>query len=151
MNKNIIIVAVVLALVGGYFLLYGGSKTPQEPGAGTQSGVPAPGQESVPERIVSPDGSKDETEPSATTINVVSGNLFFDPESLTFTKDQPVRITFSNTGVHTFTVDALGINEPIRGNSATIEFTPTQSGTFEFYCAVPGHRGAGMFGSLTVE
>jgi len=82
---------------------------------------------------------------------MVSGNVFFSPKDLTLKKDQPVKITFSNTGSHIFTIDELGIREPLRGNTVTVELTPDQSGSFEYYCSVPGHRSGGMFGSLVVE
>ncbi|MDA0302102.1 MAG: plastocyanin/azurin family copper-binding protein [Chloroflexi bacterium] len=36
------------------------------------------------------------------------------------------------------------------GRVAEIEFTPTQAGTYVFYCTVPGHREAGMEGKLIV-
>lgn len=107
-------------------------------------GVPAPGQQGVKETIVAPQGETME-------LHMVSGGFFFSPENLTLAKDQPVNITLQNSGAHTFTIDELGVNVPLRGSSATVEFTPTKSGTFEYYCAVPGHRESGMFGSLTVE
>jgi uncharacterized cupredoxin-like copper-binding protein len=34
--------------------------------------------------------------------------------------------------------------------SGTIEFTPSQPGTYEFFCTVAGHKEAGMVGSLVV-
>ncbi|RIK35706.1 MAG: nitrite reductase, copper-containing [Chloroflexi bacterium] len=37
------------------------------------------------------------------------------------------------------------------GESMVIEFTPDGGGDFEFYCAVPGHKEAGMVGTLTVR
>jgi len=97
--------------------------------------------------------SSDEREPElpAKEISMVSGSLFFNPENLTLAKDQTVKITFQNTGSHTFTIDEFGVNAVLSGSSATVEFTPTRSGTFQYYCAVPGHREGGMFGSLTVE
>ena len=36
------------------------------------------------------------------------------------------------------------------GNSIILEFTPDRDGTFSYYCAVPGHRQAGMEGKLVV-
>lgn len=36
------------------------------------------------------------------------------------------------------------------GEQASVTFTPTEPGTYEFYCTVPGHREAGMIGQLTV-
>lgn len=36
------------------------------------------------------------------------------------------------------------------GMSALVTFTPTEPGTYEFYCAVPGHREAGMVGTVIV-
>jgi len=37
------------------------------------------------------------------------------------------------------------------GHTAQIAFTPSQPGTYVFYCTVPGHRQAGMEGRLVVE
>jgi uncharacterized cupredoxin-like copper-binding protein len=36
------------------------------------------------------------------------------------------------------------------GTSNTAEFTPTKPGTYEFFCTVPGHKEAGMVGTLVV-
>jgi plastocyanin len=52
---------------------------------------------------------------------------------------------------HTFTIDALHVNidTPI-GADRRITFT-APPGRYEFYCRVPGHRAAGMKGTLTVQ
>jgi len=97
------------------------------------------------------DDQEDETVASVKELSMVSGNVFFSPINLTLKKDQPVKITFRNTGSHIFTIDELGIKEPLRGNTVTVEFTPDQSGSFEYYCSVPGHREGGMIGALRVE
>lgn len=170
MNKIVIIIAVILIVViGGYFVFRGEQTAPE-------SAVPAPGQEQVLEKVVvpseieellpeqettdakpvveeiePPEEPEESLAPLVKEISMTSGNLFFSPKTLTLAKDQPVKITFRNSGTHTFTVRALGVNAPISGSSATVLFTPTQSGTFEYYCAVPGHRSGGMLGSLTVE
>ena len=36
------------------------------------------------------------------------------------------------------------------GREGAISFTPAMVGTYEFFCAVPGHREAGMVGTLSV-
>jgi uncharacterized cupredoxin-like copper-binding protein len=36
------------------------------------------------------------------------------------------------------------------GATGHMTFTPTKSGTYEFYCTVPGHKDAGMVGTMTV-
>lgn len=37
------------------------------------------------------------------------------------------------------------------GMEAVVSFTPTMAGTYEFFCAVPGHKEAGMIGMLSVR
>lgn len=91
------------------------------------------------------------SDPDAKKISMSSGGFFFSPENLTLVKDEPVKITFDNSGTHNFTIDELGVSVSLRGGSPTVEFTPAKSGTFEYYCNLSGHREKGMHGSLTVE
>jgi len=37
------------------------------------------------------------------------------------------------------------------GMSGSVTFVPTQPGTYEFFCAVAGHKEAGMVGTLMVR
>ena len=37
------------------------------------------------------------------------------------------------------------------GQTVTLEFTPTAKGTFEYVCTIPGHKEAGMKGTITVN
>lgn len=95
--------------------------------------------------------SEGAAEQGAKEISMSSSNFSFSPKTLTLKEGQPVKITFANSGTHTFTIDELGVNESLSGGSVTVEFTPSKSGTFEYYCAVPGHKERGMIGSLTVN
>lgn len=76
----------------------------------------------------------------------------FQPSTITLTKGRLLRLTVTATDTnHTFTVDELGINVAVgRGQTVTKEVKVEKAGTFKFYCTVPGHRGAGMEGTLRI-
>jgi len=59
----------------------------------------------------------------------------------------------NNDGIsHSFDVDSLDIHVDLPANSTTaIAIKPTEPGTLEFYCSVPGHREAGMVGTIDVK
>lgn len=54
--------------------------------------------------------------------------------------------------MHNFYIDELNVKSAdfIGSDSVTVEFMAAEEGTFEYYCAVPGHRQAGMFGKFIV-
>ncbi len=53
---------------------------------------------------------------------------------------------------HSFDIDALDIHIQLPADSTTaVAIKPTAASTLEFYCAVPGHREAGMVGSIAVD
>lgn len=159
MNKNLagwgIVVLIILG--GGFWLWQRNSsvsgtilqsmKPEKIPSVTSVEAPPPPAEDeavgAIEERQAVSDG--------ANQITITSGNLFYRPDRLTLKQGEPVTLTFANTGFHTFTVDELGLDELIEGSLATVEFTPTQAGTFEFYCTVPGHREGGMVGTLTVQ
>ena len=54
--------------------------------------------------------------------------------------------------VHDFTIDELDAHVAAdRGETATGGFSTDEPGTYTYYCSVPGHRDAGMEGTLTVQ
>lgn len=95
------------------------------------------------------------TAENADAITVEGSEFSFSPDEITVKKGQEVTIVFKNVGTlaHNYTIGDLGVkSETIRpGQTATVTFTPTQTGTFAFWCDVPGHRQAGMEGTLHVE
>jgi plastocyanin len=53
---------------------------------------------------------------------------------------------------HSFDIDTLDLHVQLLPNSTTaVAISPTGPGNLEFYCGVPGHREAGMVGTLSVE
>jgi uncharacterized cupredoxin-like copper-binding protein len=83
--------------------------------------------------------------------------LKFEPATITVKRGTPVRLTLTSTGAleHDWVVDNLdGKKVQVHAGpkaSATVEFTPTAAGSYEFYCSIPGHREAGMKGTLIVQ
>lgn len=56
--------------------------------------------------------------------------------------------------MHDVTVEGsgkkLGATPTFQGGSKTLTLN-LKAGTYKFFCSVPGHRAAGMEGTLTVE
>ena len=105
----------------------------------------------IHERIMEkPDEDKKEV-----TIIVEGSEWYFKPETIKVKKGQEVTIKFENVGSvsHNLKVGEVDAKtETIGGESTTsITFTANKVGEFPFWCAVPGHRSAGMEGTLIVE
>jgi uncharacterized cupredoxin-like copper-binding protein len=63
-----------------------------------------------------------------------------------------LRLENSDTAGHDFDIDELDIHVPMpSGKPVLALFTPTAPGSYTFYCHIPGHREAGMVGTLVVE
>jgi plastocyanin len=85
-----------------------------------------------------------------------AGQLKFDTTSLT-TKPGKVTIDFANSSPtpHNVTVASssgavLGATPTFQGGTKTLSLN-LKPGTYTFYCSVPGHRQAGMQGTLIVK
>jgi uncharacterized cupredoxin-like copper-binding protein len=116
--------------------------------------------------------------PAPQEVSLTAVDMAFHPDALEVTAGRPVRLTMVNEGAldHDFsilempmeTTGATAVAMPghdmgamtldpqlhmaaTTGMSNTIEFTPTKPGTYEFFCTVPGHKEAGMLGTLVVK
>jgi uncharacterized cupredoxin-like copper-binding protein len=84
-----------------------------------------------------------------------SGNLRFNKKTLT-AKAGTVTIVMKNPSPlsHNVSIQGAGVNQMgqtvATGGTSTVSAT-LKPGTYTFYCSVPGHRQAGMFGTLTVK
>ncbi len=115
---------------------------PPAPAGGTQP-TPAPG--ATP-------GAGDEAGDVATSdqFTVESYDIYFEPTEIDVPSDTEVTILLPNLGAapHNFSIDALDISVDIApGETKEVTFTAPE-GEYEYYCNVPGHREAGMVGTL---
>jgi plastocyanin len=84
------------------------------------------------------------------------GQLSYDKTSLS-AKAGKVAIDFKNASPvgHNVTIESssgqkVGATETFSGGSKTLSVS-LKAGTYKFFCSVPGHRQAGMEGTLTVQ
>ena len=85
------------------------------------------------------------------------GQLKYSTTTLTAEKAGQVSIAFTNMSPlgHNVTVASasgavVGATPTIQGSTKTLSLN-LKAGTYKFYCSVPGHRMAGMEGTLTVK
>lgn len=87
-------------------------------------------------------------------IEVTATEFAFDPDALDLSVDQAAEITLINAGTveHDMTIDEADFTllAPV-GETVTGTLDGLDAGSYEIYCAIPGHREAGMTGTLTVE
>lgn len=99
----------------------------------------APGAASAVDVAADPGGSLAFTQ---TSLSAAAGSV-----TLTLTNASPVP--------HNIAVKGNGVDSPVsdtvQGGATAGITVDLPAGEYEYYCAVPGHEGAGMKGTLTVE
>ncbi len=91
--------------------------------------------------------------PGKVTVLKASGLQFSETE-LHVRAGAPVSLELFNADgyPHAFDIDELDIHVEMPASTTTpLTFTPTEPGTYLFYCGAYGHRKAGMVGTLVVE
>jgi nitrite reductase (NO-forming) len=80
-------------------------------------------------------------------------DIAFTPRNLTIPANTPTVITLVNNGaaVHNLSIDELNVHsgDMEAGETTTVTIN-APAGTYTYYCTIPGHRTAGMVGTLTV-
>ena len=89
----------------------------------------------------------------ARRIEVTATDFAFDPGEITANVGEDLAIVLTSEDVlHDFTIDELDAHVAAdRDETAEGGLTADEAGTYAYYCSVPGHREAGMEGTLTVE
>jgi plastocyanin len=162
MSKAIIYLVILVVVAGRLYLLLGGSEYGQNtPNSQTEqvsqqnsnppNNPPSGENQSNSQLQGNQQGGKQEIREV-----VVEGDEFkFIPDSVNLKAGEKVRIVFKNIGraPHNLIIEGLNIGSRTIGGGQTdsFEFTAPSSGTYTFFCSVPGHREAGMEGELKVE
>ena len=89
------------------------------------------------------------------TVTVTATEFAFEPSRIEVDSGEPVRIRLRNEGALSHNIHIRGAEAHTRtvqaGSTSTVTVTPSDTGTLEFFCKVPGHEQAGMVGTLVVE
>ena len=100
-----------------------------------------------------------ETEADVETVELTSpetGDLVFDPESLEARVGE-VAIDYTNPSEvpHNVAIEGdgeeLAQSETVTGGDSAAATVALEAGEYVYYCSIPGHREAGMEGTLTVQ
>lgn len=83
-------------------------------------------------------------------------NFSFSMNEMNVNAGDTIRVTFFNAGNMPHDIVFEGIDDASTsilsgGEEEVIEFTVSESGTYEYYCSVGNHREMGMIGTLTVN
>jgi uncharacterized cupredoxin-like copper-binding protein/mono/diheme cytochrome c family protein len=90
---------------------------------------------------------------AASAQTVTSFDIYFEPKEVTIPANTDVTFTLPNDGVstHDFSIDALGIQVSLPPGETQTVVVNAPPGSYEYYCNVPGHKEAGMVGTLVAE
>jgi uncharacterized cupredoxin-like copper-binding protein len=91
------------------------------------------------------------------TIKVAARSYAFKPAKLALAKGEAVTIELHSTDTtHDFVVSGPGVGakkiaDASGGATARGTLKLTKTGKYDFFCSIPGHRAAGMRGTITVS
>jgi uncharacterized cupredoxin-like copper-binding protein len=87
------------------------------------------------------------------SITLITKEFFFEPDNVTVSAGA-TEIIIDNTGgmvEHDFNLDDFDVEIYADPGDVVSEVVTLEAGTYDFYCSIPGHREAGMEGTLTVN
>ena len=89
----------------------------------------------------------------ARRVEVTGTSFEFDPAEVTVEAGEDIAIALTADDVlHDFVIDELDAHVAAdRGETAEGGFRADEPGRYSYYCSVPGHRDAGMEGTLVVR
>jgi uncharacterized cupredoxin-like copper-binding protein len=137
----------IVALFVGTLNIQAQSATPPAGACAGAAGTPAAGSQSTPS--------------AGQCVTITSHDIFFAPNLVTIPAKTDVTIMLPNEGstMHNFSITDhknpdlpnLNISVDINPGETKSVVVNAEPGTYYFFCDVPGHEQAGMFGYLQVQ
>ncbi len=93
-------------------------------------------------------------EAAAEEVTVEMVDIDFNPNEFSIPATTEVTVRLPNRGeiVHNFHIDPLEVHsEDVQPGGETTVTINAEAGDYEYYCSIPGHREAGMVGTVHVE
>jgi plastocyanin len=125
------------------------TRTATVPG-GEEAASPAPVTGESP--VGTPAGGGGEAAGGPIEVDMVDA-LAFDPPEITIPANTDVTIHAVNSGAlpHTFTITDVADTGEVAGGASADVTVNLKPGEYEYFCAIPGHKDAGMVGKLIVQ
>ena len=122
------------------------------PGAATPAGAPAEAPQATPAAQAAAATPASGQAAASQTVDIAAYDIYFEPKEVTIPANSDVTFTIANDGVaaHNFSIDELGIDIDLPASATEETVINAPAGKYEFYCNVPGHKEAGMVGTLIV-
>ena len=164
-TKLLIFIILGVALIGIGIFKFGGFKA-GEKGATSDIKIEAPTGEpdatppgsSPSSESTSTDTDKGEAVVSITKITIEGDEFSFSPKNISIARGTTVELTFKNIGraPHNYTINELSLSTKTIGGGKTDVVTfvaPDAPGviTYTSLCSVPGHKEAGMVGTIEIK
>jgi plastocyanin len=89
---------------------------------------------------------------NAGPIEISARDVYFEPKTIAIPAETDVTFTIRGDGAvaHSFVIDALGISVNVPAGTTRQIVINAPPGTYVYSCDIPGHREAGMVGTLVV-
>jgi uncharacterized cupredoxin-like copper-binding protein len=114
--------------------------------------TPVEEEEAAPDEEEAEEPADEEAAAEDVTVEMV--DIDFNPNEFTIPAETEVTVRLPNQGasVHNFHIDPLDIHsEDVDPGDETTVTINAEAGDYEYYCSIPGHREAGMVGTVHVE
>jgi uncharacterized cupredoxin-like copper-binding protein len=87
------------------------------------------------------------------TVTLDAGDFYFKPNAVSIPANTAVTFAIKNVAQipHNFSIEELKISVALPPGETQDVTINAPAGSYEFYCNLPGHKAAGMFGTLTVK